>query len=40
MTINSLENELNDAIENKKKNSKMYKTVGLAAGLVIAIILV
>ncbi len=40
MTINSLENELNDAIENKKKNSKMYKTVGLATGLVIAIVLV
>lgn len=40
MTINSLENELNDAIENKKKNSKMYKTVGLATGLIIAIILV
>ena len=28
------------AIENKKKNSKMYKTVGLATGLVIAIILI
>ena len=40
MTINSLENELNDAIENKKKNSKMYKTVGLATGLIIAIVLV
>lgn len=40
MTINSLENELNDAIENKKKNSKMYRTVGFATGLVIAIILV
>lgn len=40
MTISSLENELYDAIENKKKNSKMYKTVGLATGLVIAIILI
>lgn len=40
MTISSLENELCDAIENKKKNSKMYKTVGLATGLVIAIILI
>lgn len=40
MTINSLENELNDAIENKKKNSKMYKTVGFAMGLIIAIILI
>ncbi len=40
MTINALENELNNAIENKNKNSKMYKTVGLATGLIIAIILV
>ncbi len=40
MTISSLENELCDAIESKKKNSKMYKTVGLATGLVIAIILI
>ncbi len=40
ITISSLENELNDAIESKKKNSKMYKTVGLATGLVIAIILI
>ncbi|MBR6689325.1 MAG: stage III sporulation protein AB [Clostridia bacterium] len=40
ITISSLENELNDAIESKKKNSKMYKTVGLATGLIIAIILV
>ena len=40
ITVATLENELNDAIENKKKNSKMYKTVGLATGLVIAIILV
>lgn len=40
MTINALETELNEAIENKNKNSKMYKTVGLATGLIIAIILV
>ncbi len=40
MTVSSLENELSDAVESKKKNSKMYKTVGLATGLVIAIILI
>ncbi|MBR6641813.1 MAG: stage III sporulation protein AB [Clostridia bacterium] len=40
MTISSLESELDEAIESKKKNSKMYKTVGLATGLVIAIILI
>jgi len=40
MTSVTLENQLQDSIEAKKKNSKLYKTVGLATGLMIAIVLI
>lgn len=40
MACNTLENQLNDSIEAKKKNSKLYKTVGLATGLMIAIVFI
>ena len=40
MTNVTLENQLNDSIEAKKKNSKLYKTVGLATGLMIAIVFI
>ena len=40
MTCSTLENQLADSIEDKKKNSKLYKTVGLATGLMIAIIFI
>lgn len=40
MTSATLENQLRDSIEEKKKNSKLYKTVGLATGLMIAIVLI
>lgn len=40
MTCTTLENQLSDSIEAKKKNSKLYKTVGLATGLMIAIVLI
>lgn len=40
MTCVTLENQLHDSIESKKKNSKLYKTVGLATGLMIAIIFI
>ena len=40
MTCNTLGNQLEDSIEDKKKNSKLYKTVGLATGLVIAIVFI
>ena len=40
MTLNTLDSLLIDAIEEKKKNSKLFKTVGLATGLMIAIILI
>lgn len=36
----TLENQLQDSIEAKKKNSKLYKTVGLATGLMIAIVFI
>ena len=40
MTNVTLKNQLNDSIEAKKKNSKLYKTVGLATGLMIAIVFI
>ena len=40
MTSVTLENQLQDSIEAKKKNSKLYKTVGLATGLMIAIVFI
>ena len=40
LTLKTLENQLNESIEIKNKNSKLYKTVGICAGLVIAIILI
>lgn len=40
MTNITLQNQLDDAIESKKKNSKLYKTVGLAMGLMLAIVLI
>lgn len=40
MTCVTLENQLEDSIEAKKKNSKLYKTVGLATGLMIAIVFI
>lgn len=40
MTCETLETQLNDSIEAKKKNSKLYKTVGLATGLMIAIVFI
>lgn len=40
MTCVTLENQLQDSIEEKKKNSKLYKTIGLATGLMIAIVFI
>lgn len=40
MTCVTLENQLEDSIESKKKNSKLYKTVGIATGLMIAIVFI
>lgn len=40
LTISNLETELTDAIEDKKKNSKLYKTIGMASGLMIAIVFI
>ena len=40
ITSSTLENQLQDSIEAKKKNSKLYKTVGLATGLMIAIVFI
>ena len=40
MTCNTLQNQLEDSIDAKKKNSKLYKTVGIATGLMIAIIFI
>ena len=40
MTCDTLETQLTDSIEAKKKNSKLYKTVGLATGLMIAIVFI
>ena len=40
LTISNLETELIDAIEDKKKNSKLYKTIGMASGLMIAIVFI
>ena len=40
ITNATLENQLQDSIDQKKKNSKLYKTVGLATGLMIAIVFI
>lgn len=40
LAISNLESQLMDATENKKKNSKLYKTVGMATGLMIAIVFI
>jgi len=40
LTLSSLETQLIDAIENKKKNSRLYKTVGMASGLMLAIVFI
>ena len=40
MTNVTLQSQLEDSIEAKKKNSKLYKTVGLATGLMIAIVFI
>lgn len=40
MSVNTLKNQLDESIEEKKKNSKLYKTVGLAMGLMIAIVFI
>jgi len=40
MTCDTLENQLTDSIESKKKNSKLYKTVGIATGLMLAIVFI
>lgn len=40
MTCSTLENQLEESIEAKKKNSKLYKTVGIATGLMIAIVFI
>lgn len=40
MICDTLESQLQDSIDFKKKNSKLYKTVGIAAGLMIAIVFI
>lgn len=40
MTCETLQTQLEDSIELKKKNSKLYKTVGIAMGLMIAIVFI
>lgn len=40
LCINLVQEQINQAMEEKKKNAKLYKTLGMAAGLVLAIILV
>ena len=40
MTCDTLENQLIDSIEAKKKNTKLYKTVGIATGLMLAIVFI
>lgn len=40
LTCNTLNTLLEDSIEAKKKNSKLYKTVGIATGLMIAIVFI
>lgn len=40
LTIANLETQLCDAIDKKKKNAKLYKTVGMASGLMIAIVFI
>ena len=40
MTCQSLESQLIESIEYKKKNAKLYRTVGLAMGLIISIIFI
>lgn len=40
LTQNLLENQIKEAIEEKNKNSKMYRTLGVTVGLAISIILI
>lgn len=40
LAISNLENQLGEAIESKKKNSKLYKTIGMATGLMLAIVFI
>lgn len=40
LTINLLKEQIKQATEEKNKNSKLYKTLGIATGLTMAIILV
>lgn len=40
LAITNLESQLQEAIESKKKNSKLYKTIGMATGLMIAIVFI
>lgn len=40
LAISNLENQLVEAGECKKKNSKLYKTVGMATGLMLAIVFI
>ena len=39
-TVNILENQIKEANENKLKNSKMYRTVGMVTGLMIVVIFI
>lgn len=39
-TVNILENQIKEANETKLKNSKMYRTVGMVAGLMIVVIFI
>ena len=40
LTINLLKEQIKQATEEKNKNSKLYKTLGIATGLTMAIILI
>lgn len=39
-TINILENQISEANENKRTNSKLYRTIGIIAGLMLVIIFI
>ena len=40
LALANLQTQLDEAIESKKKNSKLYKTVGMATGLMLAIVFI
>ena len=40
MTCNSLESQLEESIESKRKNVKVFRTVGIAMGLIISIVFI